>query len=245
MSSHATRAQNGLCRRIWQSLRACKLHVPCAMHMGCTRPAGRLASGKPPPMARVRVLPSQSCDQIEVTAPNGFRSQLVADAPGASCISTDPRGTGTSVGDRGSAVEARSHVARLFKVSHRCADRSWAGPRLVQLAARQLTAVAPPLQGPVASARSCVPLRVRAITTGISHLRSRSFLGPPGTYASVGCTRLRRRIRGALLLFACPCWPTLIRRPEVPCASEFKGVESTVHIKPRPNRRHCAVCPSV
>ena len=24
-----------------------------------------------------------------------------------------------------------------------------------------------------------------------------------------------------------------------------KGVRSTVHIKPRPNRRHCAVCPSV
>ncbi len=43
----------------------------------------------------------------------------------------------------------------------------------------------------------------------------------------------------------CPRWPTRIRRLGVPCASEFKGVESTVHIKPRPNRRYCAVCPSV
>ena len=96
LSSHATRAQSGLCRPIWVSLRACKLHLPCAMHTGCARPAGssRLASGKPPPMARARVLPSQSCDQIEVTAPNGFRLQLVADAPGASCISADPRAPG-------------------------------------------------------------------------------------------------------------------------------------------------------
>jgi hypothetical protein len=40
----------------------------------------------------------------------------------------------------------------------------------VQLAGPQLTAVARPLQGPVASARSWVPLRVQSITTGVSHL---------------------------------------------------------------------------
>ena len=59
LSSHATRAQSGLCRPIWVSLRACQLHIPCVIHMGCARPAGssRLASGKPPPMARARVLP--------------------------------------------------------------------------------------------------------------------------------------------------------------------------------------------
>ena len=33
-------------------------------------------------------------DLIEVTAPNGFRWPLVADAPGASCISADPRAPG-------------------------------------------------------------------------------------------------------------------------------------------------------
>ena len=124
------------------------------------------------------------------------------------------------MGDRGSTVEARSHVAWLFKVSHRCADRAWAGPRLVQLAAWKLTAVAQPLQGPVASARSCVPLRMRAITTGISQLYSRSFLGPPSADASVGCSWLRRRIRDALHFLACPGWPSLIRRPEAPCTPE-------------------------
>jgi hypothetical protein len=46
-------SERGLCRPIWASLRACKLQVPAAMHMGCTRPTGssRLACGKPPPMA--------------------------------------------------------------------------------------------------------------------------------------------------------------------------------------------------
>ena len=155
-----------------------------------------------------------------------------------------------SVGDRGSKVE--SHVVWLFKFEppmcsvHHTADWARACPatRAASCSAADCGRTA---SGRVrlASARSCVPLGMRSITTGVSHLRSRSFLGPPGTYASVGCSRLRRRIRGALPLSACPCWPTLIRRPEVPCASEIKGVRSTVHIKPRPNRRHCAVCPSV
>ena len=59
LRSHATRAQSGLCRPIRVSLRACQLHLPCAIHTGCTRPAGssRLASGKPPPVAYVRALP--------------------------------------------------------------------------------------------------------------------------------------------------------------------------------------------
>jgi hypothetical protein len=80
LSSHATRAQSGLCRPIWVSLRACQLHIPWAMHTGCTRPAGSSgrASVKPPPVARVRALPWYSCDLIEVAAPNGFRLPLVA-----------------------------------------------------------------------------------------------------------------------------------------------------------------------
>ena len=32
LSSHATRAQSGLCRPIWVSLRACQLHLHWAMH---------------------------------------------------------------------------------------------------------------------------------------------------------------------------------------------------------------------
>ena len=76
------------------------------------------------------------------------------------------------MGDRGSTVE--SHVA-LFKFAPpMCSVRSRTGHehalRLVRLAARKLTGVAQPLQGPVKSARSCVPLRMRSITTGVSHL---------------------------------------------------------------------------
>ena len=77
------------------------------------------------------------------------------------------------MGDRGGTGE--SHVARLFKLAPpMCSVHSRTGHghalRLVRLAARQLTAVAQPLQGPLASARSCVPLRMRSITTGVSHL---------------------------------------------------------------------------
>ncbi len=48
-----------------------------------------------------------------------------------------------------------------------CAQQTGHGHalRLVQQAARQLTAVAQPLQGSVTSARSCVPLRMRSTTT--------------------------------------------------------------------------------
>ena len=81
----------------------------------------------------------------------------------------------------------------------------------VQLAARQLTAASQPLQGPLSSAQSCVPLRMRATTIGISHLRSRSFMGPHSAYHSVRCWRLRRRIRDALHLFACPVFDSTAR----------------------------------
>ena len=43
---------------------------------------------------RTRAYHPQSCDLIEVTAPNGFRLQLVADAPDLSCIPADPRASG-------------------------------------------------------------------------------------------------------------------------------------------------------
>ena len=102
------------------------------------------------------------------------------------------------MGDRGSTGE--SHVARLFQFAPpMCSVHGRTGHghalRLVRLATRQLTAVSQPLQGSVSSARSGVPLRVRSITTGIGHLRSRSFIGPQSTYDSARCVRLRRRIR--------------------------------------------------
>ena len=126
------------------------------------------------------------------------------------------------MGHRGSTAE--SHVARLFKFEPlMCSVHSrtgqWACP-----ATRAASCSAADC-GRTASARSgCIGSIMRApssasYTTGISHLYSRSF-GPPSADASVGCWRLRRRIRDALHLFSCPRWPTLIRRPEVPCTPE-------------------------
>jgi hypothetical protein len=173
------------------------------MHTGCARPAGssRLASGTPPPVARARVLPSQSCDLIEVTAPNGFRLPLVAGIwVYPACLPTlerrDVRGR-----PRWQGRVTRSAALQVRATDVQCAPQQTGrghALRLVRLAARQLTAVAQPLQGPVASARSRVPLRMRAITTGISHLQCRSFLGPPSASDSARCVRLRRRIHDAL-----------------------------------------------
>ena len=124
------------------------------------------------------------------------------------------------MGDRGSTVEARSHSVAL----------QGEPPMRRQGMGRPATRAASCLEADsgrtascrvrLASARSCVPLGMRSITTGVSQLRSRSFIGPPIAYNSVGCSWLRRRIRDALHLLACPGWPTLIRGPEVPCTPE-------------------------
>jgi hypothetical protein len=124
------------------------------------------------------------------------------------------------VGDRGSTVEARSHSAAL----------QGEPPMRRKGMGRPATRAASCLEADsgctasgrvrLASARSCVPLRMRSITTGVSQLRSRSFIGPPSADASARCVRLQRRIRDALHLLACPGWPSLIRRPEAPCTPE-------------------------
>jgi len=136
LSSHATRAQNGLCRPIWVSLRACKLRFPCAMHTGCTRPAGssRLASGTPPPMAPPRVAIAI------VRSDRGYSPEWLplaacSNAPDVSCISADPRALGRPWAATG-ALSRHGHtvqqVARLFKLSHRwaacTADWAWGMP---------------------------------------------------------------------------------------------------------------------
>ena len=112
------------------------------------------------------------CDLIEITAPDGVSVQLAA-MHRMNAASTLTRGRGRPCA---TAVALSSHTSRgSSSLRHRCAVCA-AGLgnghalRLVRLAARQLTAVAQHLQGPLASARSCVPLRVRSITTGVSHL---------------------------------------------------------------------------
>ena len=126
-----------------------------------------------------------------------------------------------------------SLLLHFNKLSYRCADGALGMPR-TRVAAQQLTPVAQPLQGPLASARSCVSLRSRPIAIGIGHLRSRPFAGVPSTNASAGCWRLRRRIRDALLSFACPCRPSLIRRLEVSCASEKRANTKNQSISSQP-----------
>ena len=146
------------------------------------------------------------------------------------------------MGDRSRSGESQSNVARLFKLSYRCADWAWAGPRLVQLAARQ------PDSGRTASGkvrlrrRDHVPLHMRSIAHRNRHPRSRSFIEPPSAYASASCWRLPRRIGDVLLLLACPRWPTLIRRLEVPCTckkranTKFDSIPSQPEVS-RPQRK--------
>ncbi len=143
------------------------------------------------------------CDLIEVAAPEWLPLAACSNDPDVSCMSADPRAPGRP---RTTAVALASHTSRGSSSLSHAHSRIGRGHalRLVQLAARQLTAVAQPLQGLLASARSCMPLRMRSITTGVSHLQSRSFLGPPSAYGSVRCRWLRRWIRGALHFFACP-----------------------------------------
>ena len=158
------------------------------------------------------------------------------------------------MGDRGSTGESHVRVARLFKLAppmSRCSVHSRTGHghalRLVRLAARQLTAVAQPLQGPLASARSCVPLRMRSITTGVSHL----YRADP----SSGHQALM------LLRDACGCHDGSATRrtcsrvlssladtdPKARSALRIReaGISIACTGKPGPNQRICAICPSV
>ena len=113
------------------------------------------------------------CDLSEVAAPQWLPLAGCRNYLGKSCMSADARASGRPWA---TVVALASRTSRgSSSLRHRCAACAAGlgnGPalRLMWLAARKLTAVAQPLQGPLASARSCVPLRVRSITTGVSHL---------------------------------------------------------------------------
>ena len=150
------------------------------------------------------------------------------------------------------AVAFASHTSRgSSSLRHRCAVCT-AGLgnghalRLVRLAARQLTAVAQPLQGPLASARSCVPLRVRSITTGISLSRADPSSGhqaPMLVRDAGGCddgsaTRCTCSRALSSLADSDPKARSALR-----IRKEGKSIASTG--KPGRNQRTCAFCPSV
>ena len=115
------------------------------------------------------------------------------------------------------------------------------------MAARQLAAVAQPLQGPVASARPCAPLRMRSITTGVSHLYradpSSGHQAPMLLCNAGGCddgSATRCTCSRALSSLA-DLDPKA--RSALRIRKEGKSIASTG--RPGPNRRTCAFCPSV
>ena len=119
--------------------------------------------------------------------------------------------------------------------------------RLVQLAVRQLTAVAQPLQGPVALARSCVHLCMRSITTGVSHLYradpSSGHQAPMLVRDAGGCddgsaTRCTRSRALSSLADSDPKARSPLR-----IRKEGKSIASPG--RHAPNQRTCAFCPSV
>ena len=193
------------------------------------------------------------CDLIEINSPERDEWLPLAacsNAPDVSRKPTHPRASGRPWA---TAVALPSHTSRgSSSLRHRCAVCA-AGLgnghalRLVRLAARQLTAVAQPLQGPLASARSCVPLRMRSITTGVSHLyRADPSSGHQALMllrGACGCDdgpTTRRTCSRALssLADSDPKARSALRTREA-------GISIACTGKPGPNQRTCAICPSV
>ena len=117
------------------------------------------------------------CDLIEINSPEWLPLAACSSAPDVSCIFADPRATGRPWA---TAVALSSHTSRgSSSLSRRCAVCTAGlgnGPalRLVRLAARQLTAVAQPLQPRSDSIGSIM----RAPSHAIDHHRSKPSLEP-------------------------------------------------------------------
>jgi hypothetical protein len=99
-------------------------------------------------------------------------------------------------------------------------------PMTAQPAHRQLTAVAEPPQGPVAPARSCVPLRMRSITISTAD----PFSGHPAPMLLRHAATSGGRVSlcGDVSATCCSCsraiaCQLLLPRPEVPYASKKGG----------------------
>ena len=152
----------------------------------------------------VRASPSQSLRSDRGHRPERLPLAACSSYLGMSCVSADQRAPGCPWATAGATVEA--HVARLCKFDVRCAQQDWAWACPATRAASCSAADS----GRTASAGSgCIGSIMSAPSHAIDKHRSkpspdRSFLGPPSADASVGCWRLRRRIRDALHLFACP-----------------------------------------
>ena len=199
---------------------------------------------------QVRASPWLSLRSDRDYSPEWLPLAACSNAPDVSCISADHRAPGRPWA---TAVALSSHTSRgSSSLRHRCAVCA-AGLgnghalRLVRPAARQLTAVAQHLQGPLASARSCVPLRVRSITTGVSHLYradpSSGHQAPMLLRDAGGCddgsaTRCTCSRALSSLADSDPKARSALR-----IRKEGKSIASTG--KPGRNQRTCAFCPSV
>ena len=166
---------------------------------------------------------------------------------GMSCVSADPRAPGRPWATAGATVE--SHVARLCKfappmcsVHHSRLGEAWPATHAASCSAADSRRTA-------SAGSGCIGSIMRAPSYAIDHHRSKPSPEPILHRAtkrlcfcemlSATATDLRRAalVRLPLLANSDP------KARSALCIR--KGVRSTVHIKPRPNRRHCAVCPSV
>ncbi len=153
----------------------------------------------------VRASPSQSLRSDRGHRPERLPLAACSSYLGMSCVSADHRAPGCPWATAGATVEA--HVARLCKFDVRCAqqDSAWACPatRAASCSAaegRRAASARSVSIGSIMGAPSCAIDHHRSKPS----LQSRSFVGPPGADACARCWRLRRRIRDALHLFACP-----------------------------------------
>ena len=187
------------------------------------------------------------CDLIEVTAPSGFRLPLVAviwvcpASPltrGRRDVRGRPREQLSSHTSRGSA-----------SLRHRCAVCTIADWARAWPATHAASCSAADSRRPASAGSGCIGSIMRAPSHAIDHHRSKPSPEPILHRAtkrlcfcemlSAAATDLRR---AALVRLPSPA----VSDPKARSALCIrKGVRSTVHIKPRPNRRHCAVCPSV
>jgi hypothetical protein len=126
-------------------------------------------------------------------------------------------------------------------------DWAWACPATRAASCSAADAVARSLQGPLGTAQSCVPLRMRSITTGVSHLcradHSSGHQPPMLVRDADGCddgsaTRCTCSLALSSLADSDPKARSALRMRK-----EGKSIASTGN--PGPNLRTCAFCPSV
>ena len=162
-------------------------------------------------------------------------------------MSADPRASGRPWA---TAVALPSHTSRgSSSLSHRCVVCTTADWARACPATRAASCSAADCGRTASTGSGCIGSIMRAPSSAIDHHPNRPALEPilpratrRGCFCGMLVAATTDPRRAALVLL-----PSLADSdPKARSALHTrKGVRSTVHIKPRPNRRHCAVCPSV